>query len=89
MPRRHRDTMNQHYKNHNNRGDAMKPISMAGAALLVVGLVLLYFGFNASQSPAEELSEALTGRFTEQTMFYFIGGAVAAVLGALMLMRKK
>ena len=66
----------------------MNQKSMAGAALLVVGLVLLYFGYNASQSPTEELSEALTGRFSDETMFYLIGGAIAGVLGAVMLFRK-
>ena len=66
----------------------MNQKSMAGIALLVIGLVLLYFGYNASQSPAEELSEALTGRFSDETMFYLIGGGVAGVLGAVMLFRK-
>ncbi|MDX1481978.1 MAG: DUF3185 family protein [Woeseiaceae bacterium] len=66
----------------------MNQKSMAGIALLIVGLVLLYFGYNASQSPAEELSEALTGRFSDDTMFYLIGGAIAGVLGAVMLFRK-
>lgn len=66
----------------------MNQKSLIGAVLLVVGLVLLYFGFSASQSPTEEISEALTGRFSDETMFYLIGGAIAAVLGGVMAFRK-
>lgn len=66
----------------------MNQKSMIGAALLVVGLVLLYFGYNASQSLSGEVSEALTGRFSDRTMLYLIGGAAAAVVGAAMLFRR-
>jgi hypothetical protein len=53
-----------------------------------VGVILLYFGYNASESPTGEITEALTGRFDDETMFYFIGGAVAVVIGGVMLFRK-
>ena len=66
----------------------MKQQSLIGIALFVLGLILLYVGFNASQSPTEEISEALTGRYTDKTMFYLAGGAVAAVLGGVMLFRR-
>ncbi len=56
--------------------------------LLALGAILLYFGFNASQSPVEEIGEALTGRYSDQTMWYFIGGGVAAAAGLLMLVKK-
>lgn len=57
-------------------------------ALLVLGIALLGFGLNASNAPSEEISEALTGQFTDQTMLYLIGGAISAVIGAAMLFRK-
>lgn len=66
----------------------MNQKSVIGIALLVLGLMLLFFGFNASESPAEEVSEALTGSYSDQTMLYLIGGAVAAVVGAVLLFRK-
>jgi uncharacterized membrane protein len=66
----------------------MNQKSMIGIALLVVGVILLYFGYNASESPTGEITEALTGRFDDETMFYFIGGAVAVVIGGVMLFRK-
>jgi hypothetical protein len=53
-----------------------------GFVLLVVGVILLIFGLNASDSPADTVSEGLTGRFTDRTMWYLVGGAALAVLGA-------
>lgn len=59
-----------------------------GIVLLVLGAILLYFGFNASQAPVEEIGEALTGRFSDSTMLYLVGGGVAAVAGLVMLLKK-
>jgi len=56
--------------------------------LLAVGAILLYFGFNASQSPVEEVGEALTGRYSDSTMMYLVAGGVAAVAGLVMLLKK-
>lgn len=66
----------------------MNQKTLIGLALLVIGIILLAFGFNASNSPSEELAETLTGRYSDETMFYFIGGAVAAVLGVALLIKK-
>ena len=55
-----------------------------GFVLLAVGLVLVIFGFNASQSVGEQVVEGVTGRFTDQTMLYIIGGIAAMVAGAAM-----
>ena len=66
----------------------MNPKSIAGVALLAGGLILLFFGFNASESVTEEVTEAVTGRFSDETMYYLIGGAIAAIVGLLMLVRK-
>jgi drug/metabolite transporter (DMT)-like permease len=62
----------------------MNGMQILGVVLVVVGVMLLGFGYNASQSPVEELTEAFTGRFTEETMWYFIAGA-ASVVGGLLL----
>lgn len=61
---------------------------MLAMVLLAVGVVLLLVGFNASNAPVEEVSEALTGRFSDETMFYLIGGGISALLGVIMLVRK-
>jgi len=62
----------------------MKPIQMVGVVAFVVGAILLGFGYHASNAPVDQLSNTLTGRFTDQTMWYFVLGAVAAVGGALL-----
>lgn len=53
-----------------------------GLALLVVGVILLLFGLNASDSVTDTVNEGLTGRYTDKTMWYIVGGAALAVGGA-------
>ena len=66
----------------------MSQTKLIGIVLLVAGLIALYFGLTATTAPMEELSESLTGRYSDQTMFYLIGGAVAGIAGLMMLFRK-
>ena len=56
-----------------------------GLVLLVVGAVLLYFGFQAADAPLEQARESLTGDYSDQTMLYLICGAAAAVGGVALL----
>ena len=60
---------------------------LVGIVLVIVGIILLFFGWQGSQSMADQVSETFTGRFTEGTMWYIIGGATALVAGAVMLVR--
>lgn len=62
---------------------------LMGVVLLVVGIILLYFGWQASQSMGGQLSETLTGRYTDETMWYLIGGAAAVVAGGFMAIFKR
>lgn len=55
-----------------------------GAIALVIGLVLLGMAYNASQAPMEQLSETVTGSFSNQTITFLIAGAAAAVGGVLL-----
>ncbi|MFW6206850.1 MAG: DUF3185 family protein [Gemmatimonadota bacterium] len=55
-----------------------------GLALLVGGLILVVFGIQASESFASEMSEAFTGSPTDRAIWMIVGGAVAAVAGAVM-----
>lgn len=66
----------------------MNPMKIIGIGLLVIGVVILYFGYNASQSVTEQLTETMTGRFSDETMLYFLGGAIAVVTGLVFLLRK-
>ncbi len=47
--------------------------------LLVVGLILLFFAYQSSQSLGDQVSETLTGRFTDSTMWFLLLGAAAVV----------
>jgi drug/metabolite transporter (DMT)-like permease len=62
----------------------MRMTQILGIVALVIGLVLLGFAYHASNAPLDQVSDALTGRFTDQTMWYLILGIVAAVGGVLL-----
>ncbi len=53
--------------------------------LLVIGAILLFFAYQSSQSLGDQLSEAVTGRFTDSTIWFLILGAASAVAGAALL----
>lgn len=54
---------------------------IVGLVLMVLGIALLAVGINAADSAGEQLREAFTGRFSEGTTWYMIGGIVAIVAG--------
>lgn len=62
---------------------------LVGIVLLVVGVALLYFGYQSTQSVGNQLTETVTGRFTDETMWYLIGGAAAAAAGAFLMFFRK
>lgn len=64
----------------------MKPIQMLGVVAFAVGAILLGFGYHASNAPLDQLSNMLTGRFTNETMWYFALGAAAALGGVLLVL---
>jgi uncharacterized membrane protein len=54
---------------------------IVGIVLIALGAVLLYFGLQATDAPVEQVRESITGDYSDRTMWYLIGGAVAAVAG--------
>lgn len=54
-----------------------------GLVVLAIGILLLGFGFNAADAPADKITETLTGRYSDKTMWYFILGTGAVILGGL------
>ncbi|TVQ26967.1 MAG: DUF3185 family protein [Spirochaetaceae bacterium] len=62
---------------------------IAGIVLLVVGGILVYFGYQASQSVGDQLVRTFSGRFRDETMWFFIGGAAAVVAGAFLTFFRK
>lgn len=65
----------------------MTQANTIGFVALAIGAVLLFFAWQASNTPVEQVSEALTGRFTDNTMWYLLGGVAFAVAGAVLLLR--
>lgn len=51
------------------------------AAILVVGVILLYFGWQEKQSLSSQVSQAVTNQPTDNTILFLIGGAVAIIIG--------
>lgn len=63
---------------------AVSGARLFGIVLLAVGIFLLVFGYNASQAPVEQISETFTGRYSDSTMLYLIGGIIAVVAGGFL-----
>jgi len=63
----------------------MNTQGVIGIVLIVVGVILLIVGINASDSISDQVSEAFTGRFTDKTMWYILGGIAMSVLGVVLL----
>jgi hypothetical protein len=55
-----------------------------GLALLVVGIVLIVYGINASNSVSSNVSQTLTGAPTNKTMWLLIGGIASTIVGAVL-----
>jgi len=52
-----------------------------GVVLLVIGALLLYFGYQKTEAVTEKAKQTITGDYTDRTMFYLIGGAAAGIAG--------
>lgn len=62
--------------------------AVLGLVLLVVGAGMIVVGARSSDSVADKVHETFTGRFTQTTTWYFLGGAGAAVAGLALLARR-
>ncbi|MGR4069493.1 DUF3185 family protein [Halomonas sp. LR3S48] len=54
--------------------------------LLVVGMILLFFAYQSSQSLGDQVTEAITGRFTDSTLWFLVLGAASAAAGVGLLL---
>ena len=52
-----------------------------GVVCLVVGVLLLVWGYNISRSVGSQLKEVFTGSPTDRAMYFYVGGAVLSVIG--------
>ena len=57
-----------------------------GFVILAVGIILLVVGMNSSHSIADQVSNTFTGRFTQATTWYIVGGIAALIGGGAMLL---
>jgi hypothetical protein len=57
---------------------------IVGIALLMVGIGVVGYAFNATEAPVEQLSNTLTGRYRDSTMWYFAVGGAAVIGGGLL-----
>jgi uncharacterized membrane protein HdeD (DUF308 family) len=58
-----------------------------GIAMLVIGIALIVYGFNASDSVSSGVSRAFTGAPTNKTLWLLLGGIATAIVGAVMTFR--
>ena len=52
-----------------------------GVICLVVGAVLVYWGYHMSQSVGSQISNAFSGSPGDKPMLLYIGGAILIVVG--------
>lgn len=55
--------------------------------LIVVGVILIIYGINASESVSSDFSRLFTGNPTDKTIWFLVGGIAAAAVGAFGLFR--
>lgn len=59
-----------------------------GAALVLGGALLLWWGYDQSQGLSQQLNEAFTGSYSREVMWKYVGGAAAAAAGVVLLVRR-
>jgi uncharacterized membrane protein YidH (DUF202 family) len=64
----------------------MTPQRIIGIVCLIIGVGLLVVGMNSSHSVADQVSNTITGRFTQATTWYILSGIAVAVVGLFMLL---
>lgn len=57
-------------------------------ALLVGGILLLYFGYDEYHSFGSELDQALGGSGSDEAIWMIVGGAAAGIAGLVGLLRE-
>ncbi len=56
--------------------------------LLVAGVVLLFFGYNAYHSAASDVSRFFTGEPTDKALWFLGGGLAACIVGLVGIVKK-
>ncbi len=61
-----------------------KPI---GIALLALGVILIIFGINASNSVGSDFSRFFTGSPTDKSIWMLLGGVAGLIVGGILSLR--
>ena len=61
----------------------MKMNQIIGVVVLAIGVALLAVAYHSTNAPLEKLSNTITGRYSNETMWYFAVGIAAAIGGGL------
>lgn len=64
----------------------MNPQRITGTVLMLIGIIMLIIGINASHSVADQWSSIFTGHFTETTVWYIILGGAGTLVGLMIVL---
>ena len=64
-------------------------LKLLAIVLIVLGAALIIWGLNLSDSPANEVSRALTGSSMGRVVYRYVAGAVSVAAGLFLFLRKK
>lgn len=59
---------------------------LLGIVVLVIGVAFVALAYHASNSMLDQLSDKLTGRYSDRTVWYFMAGIAGAGVGAYLLL---
>ena len=59
----------------------MKQSNIFALVAFALGIVLLFFAWRGSNAPVDQMAEAMTGRFTGNTMWLMIAGIIGVLAG--------
>ncbi len=62
----------------------MPIFKLAGAIVFALGVLLVMIAYNSSQAPLEDLTNTITGRYSDNTMLLAAAGIAALVGGGLL-----
>ena len=61
---------------------------LIGLILFVVGIGLVIWGYQLSDSVGSQLTKAISGSYSDKVMLMYIGGAVCLMAGLFMTIKK-
>jgi phosphate/sulfate permease len=63
-------------------------MKIIGLVLLIVGIGLAFWGYQISESVGSQITQTVTGSYTDKVMLLFIGGAASFIAGLFLFIKK-